>query len=296
MKDLQALQLFTRVARLGSFSAAARECGLSQSRASRIIADLEESLGARLLSRTTRAVKPTDAGAEFLARMEPILAALEDAELSVREGGELRGVLRLGMPKSFGVRVLLPRLAAFTEQHPQLRVQVMLEDRHQDMVREAVDVGIRVGALPDATGTSKPLGQMARVVVASPAYLERAGTPKVPPDLAAHRIVGGPATASGVAWRFERNGEIAKVSVEPHVSVNDTTGAVAAVKAGLGITTTTSRSCATELEEGSLVAILGRWKMAPIPIHAFFPAGRATRRAARVFVDFFSASIHARRA
>jgi DNA-binding transcriptional LysR family regulator len=99
MKDIFALKLYTRVARLGSFSAAARECSLSQSQASRIIADLEMDLGARLLSRTTRAVVPTEAGAEFLARMEPILAALDEAEHSVREGGELRGLLRMSMPR-----------------------------------------------------------------------------------------------------------------------------------------------------------------------------------------------------
>ena len=105
MKDIFALKLYTRVARLGSFSAAARECGLSQSQASRIIADLETDLGTRLLSRSTRAVVPTEAGAEFLARMEPILAALDEAEHSVREGGELRGLLRMSMPTSFGIRV-----------------------------------------------------------------------------------------------------------------------------------------------------------------------------------------------
>src|SRR3954462_4029128 len=109
MKDIFALKLYTRVARLGSFSAAARECGLSQSQASRIIADLESDLGVRLLSRTTRAVVPTETGSEFLARMEPILVALDDAEHSVRDGGELRGLLRMSMPTSFGMREIIPR-------------------------------------------------------------------------------------------------------------------------------------------------------------------------------------------
>src|ERR1700732_2993329 len=113
MKDIFALRLYSRVARRGSFSAAARECGLSQSQASRIIADLEADLGARLLSRTTRAVVPTEAGAEFLARMEPILAALDEAEHSVREGGELRGLLRMSMSPSFGIRDVIPRLSSF---------------------------------------------------------------------------------------------------------------------------------------------------------------------------------------
>ena len=295
VKDLQALKLYTRVARLGSFSAAARECGLSQSQASRIIAGLESELGARLLSRTTRAVMPTEAGAEFLARMEPILAAIDDAESSVRESGELRGTLRAGMPASFGIRVVLPRLAEFAERHPRLRIQLLLEDRMQDMVREAVDVGIRVGPLPDATsGTSKLIGHMDRVVVAAPSYLKRAGTPRTPADLRSHRIVGGPASALPIAWRFERNGETTTIPVEPHISINETSGAVAAVRSGLGITSTSGWAVRDELANGSLVKLLTRWKTVPFPIHAFFPAGRATRAAPRAFVELVSAAIHAR--
>src|SRR3984957_18959675 len=147
MKDVIALRLYTRVARLGSFSAAARECGLSQSQVSRIVADLEAELGVRLLSRTTRAVVPTEAGAKFLARTEPILAALEEAEHSVREGGELRGMLRISMPTSFGIRDVIPRLSGFTALHPNLHINLLLEDRRQDLVRDAVDVAIRLGRL-----------------------------------------------------------------------------------------------------------------------------------------------------
>jgi Bacterial regulatory helix-turn-helix protein, lysR family/LysR substrate binding domain len=138
MKDISALRLYTRVARLGSFSAAARECGLSQSQASRIIADLEAELGVRLLSRTTRAVVPTEAGGEFLARIEPILAALDEAAHSVREGGELRGLLRISTPTSFGIRDVIPRLASFAERHPNLHIQLQLGDRRHDLVRDAV--------------------------------------------------------------------------------------------------------------------------------------------------------------
>ena len=128
MKDLSALRLYTRVARLGSFSAAARECGLSQPQASRIVADLEADLGARLLSRTTRAVVPTEAGAAFLARIEPLLVALDEAENDVREDGTFRGVLRMSMPTSFGIRTIVPRLAGFAERHPGLRIQIKLAD------------------------------------------------------------------------------------------------------------------------------------------------------------------------
>ena len=132
IKDNFTLRLYARVARLGSFSAAARECGLSQSQASRLVADLEAELGVRLLSRTTRAVVPTEAGGEFLARIEPILAALDEAEHSDREGGELRGLLRMSMPTSFGIRDVIPRLASFAQRHPNLHIQLQLGDRQWD--------------------------------------------------------------------------------------------------------------------------------------------------------------------
>ena len=286
LKDLQTLRLFTRVARLGSFSAAAREAGLAQSQVSRMIAEMEAGLGARLLSRTTRAVVPTDAGLEFLARMEPILAAIEDAENSVRETGELRGVLRVAMPSTMAIRVVMPRLSRFSDVHPRLQIEVMLDDRWQDMVREAVDVGLRVGALPDAAGTARIIGKMHRVIVAAPAYLARHGTPLEPPDLLAHRIIGGPAAAQASSWRFEREGKTVEAEVKPQMVINDTAGAIAAATHGLGITSTTSWACQAELANGALTRLLPEWKTAELPVHAYFPSGRATRLAARSFVDF----------
>ncbi|MDE1181094.1 LysR family transcriptional regulator [Paraburkholderia sp.] len=291
MKDVLTFRLYTRVARLGSFSAAARECGLAQSQVSRMIAELEAGLGARLLTRTTRAVMPTEAGLEFLSRMEPILAAIDDAENSVRETGELRGVLRLAMPSTMAIRVVMPRLSAFTERHPLLRLEVMLDDRWQDMIREAVDVGIRVGSLPDSAGTARLIGTMHRVVAAAPAYLARHGTPVLPEDIALHRVVGGPAGSQASSWQFERDGERASIDLQPHVATNDTAGALAAAVAGLGIVSTTSWACRAEIDNGALVHVLPDWKMAELPVHAYFPMGRTTRLAGRAFVDFIAAEL-----
>jgi DNA-binding transcriptional LysR family regulator len=289
MKDIFALKLFTRVARLGSFSAAARECNLSQSQASRIVADLEESLGARLLSRTTRAVVPTEAGCEFLARMEPILDALDEAEQSVREGGELRGILRLGLPSSIALREVIPRLSPFTERYPKLHVQILLDDKRQDLVRDAVDVSIRVGRLSDSSATAKLLATLSRVIVASPAYLQRAGMPTSPNELVGHRIIGGPATLVPNAWVFESAGKLETVELLPDLSTNDNEATVAAATAGLGITSTTEWACSRELQDGALVRLLTDWKTREIPVHAYFPAGRATRAAARTLIDFLAA-------
>jgi DNA-binding transcriptional LysR family regulator len=289
MKDIFALRLYTRVARLGSFSAAARECGLSQSQASRIVADLEADLGTRLLSRSTRAVVPTEAGAEFLARIEAILGALDEAEHSVRGGEDLRGLVRISTTTSFALRTVIPRIAGFTAKHPDLHIHVLLEDVRRDLVRDAVDVAIRLGMLVDSSATAKLVATIPRVIVAAPTYLEQAGTPAAPADLTKHRIVGGTATVVASAWVFERDGEKVTVDLQPHFSTNDNEGAVAAAAGGLGITSTTEWACQRELGSGSLVRLLTDWKMADVPVYAYFPMGPATRAAARALVDHLAA-------
>lgn len=291
LKDILTLRLYTRVARLGSFSAAARESGLAQSQVSRMVAELEAGLGARLLSRTTRAVVPTEAGLEFLARIEPILAAMDDAENSVRESGELRGLLRIAMPSTMGIRVIIPRLATFTERHPLLHLELLLEDRWQDMVKDAVDIGIRVGNLPDLAGTARQIGTVQRVIVAAPAYLARHGTPLIPDDIAGHRIISGPAASHLSSWQFERDGKISSVTPIAQISTNDTAGALAAASGGLGITSTTSWACGLELASGALVRLLPEWAMADLPVHAYFPMGRTTRLAARSLADYLAGSL-----
>lgn len=288
LKDIFALRLYCRVARLGGFSAAARECGLSQSQASRIIADLEADLGTRLLTRTTRAVVPTKAGSEFLDRIEPILAALDEAEHSVREGGELRGLVRLSMPTVVGIREVIPRLTPFTAKHLQLHVQVLLEDRRQDLVRDAVDVAIRLGRQIDSSATAKLITTIPRVIIAAPAYLERYGRPEKPVDLTAHRIVSGPASAVPSAWTFERDGGTVAVDLQPHFSTNENGGAVAAAVAGIGITSTTMWACRRELADGALIRLFPEWKTVDVPVFAYFPMGRATRAAGRAIIDYLA--------
>lgn len=283
MKDLLSLRLFTRVARLGSISAAARDCGLSQSQASRIVAELEASLGARLLSRTTRAVVPTEAGSDFLVRAEAILDAVEDAQNAVREDGELRGMVRISMPGTIGYREVIPRLAGFLELHPRLRVEVVLEDQRQDLVRDAVDVSIRMGRLSDSAATAQLLASVPRVILAARSYIDRAGLPAAPADLAHHRIIGGP---SGTSWTFERDGEVVALELKPHVKVNDNEGAVVAAIFGLGICWTAMRVSRREMLDGSLIEVLPDWTRPKVDIHAYFPLGRGTRRAARALVTY----------
>src|SRR5882762_7860041 len=174
MSDLLApLRLFVRVARTGSFSRAGRELAISQPSASRIIAALEREVGAPLLTRTTRAVVLTEAGSEYLGRVEPLLDALEEANQAARGTGELRGVLRLALPISIAAREIIPRLPRFLSRHPALRMDLLLDDGRQDLVREGVDVALRFGELTDSSGTARFIGMNQRLLAAAPANRPR---------------------------------------------------------------------------------------------------------------------------
>jgi DNA-binding transcriptional LysR family regulator len=287
MKDkLEALKLFVRVARGGGFSRAGRETGLAQSSVSRIIADLEKDVGVALLSRTTRTVMLTEAGRTYLASIEPSLTALEEASFHARGTGELRGILRVSAPFSFGLREIVPSLPAFLDAHPSLRFDLVLDDQRKDLLREGVDVAIRVGAFDGSTATARRIGTIPRVLVAAPSYLKRAGVPATPGELDRHTVIVGPAGDSADGWSFSRNGKRVKVKAESRLSVNANEAAVAAAVAGIGILSTGLRGAHREIDDGSLVRVLEDWTMGSAELRAVFPAGRSTKPAARAFVEY----------
>jgi DNA-binding transcriptional LysR family regulator len=285
---LSALRLFVRVARLGSFSGGGRELDVPQPTVSRVISRLERALGAALFTRTTRAVTLTEAGADFLARVEPILASLEEAEHAVRGTGELRGVLRVGLSSSFAVREVVPRLPEFLAPHPKLRVELRLSDQRQDFVSEGVDIGFRFGSIADSSAVARKLADLPRVVVAAPNYLARAGIPRQPGDLAAHAIIAGPAQ-TGNAWTFTRHGDAVTVTVEPRVVATVNEVVIVAAIAGLGLATMTEGACVKELADGALVRVLDEWDLGTVALHAVLPAGRAAKPSARAFAKFVTA-------
>jgi DNA-binding transcriptional LysR family regulator len=287
---LSALRLFARVARLGSFSAGGRDLDVPQPTVSRVISQLERELGAALFTRTTRAVSLTDAGADFLARVEPLLTELEEAEYAVRGTDELRGVLRVGLSSSFAVREVAPRLPAFMDKHPKLRLELVTSDQRQDFVNEGVDVGMRMGPLPDSTATAKRIVVFLRVVFAAPSYLERAGTPLTPGELASHSVIATPSRL-GRSWSFSKKGKTTAVTVNPRLVVTFNEVGLAAAVAGLGIVSMTKGAARRELAQGLLVQILRDWKMDEIELHAVFPAGKAAKPAARAFVEFLTAEL-----
>ena len=285
---LSALRLFARVARLGSFSAAARELRLSQPSVSRIIAELEGEIGTALVARTTRAVSLTEAGVDYLARIEPVLAALDEADHAARGTGELRGVLRVGVATSFAVREIIPRLPDFMSSHPALRIELTMTDQRQDLVTEGVDVALRFGALQDSTAVAKWLGTSHRLLVAAPAYLRGAGTPATPGDLPGHSIILGPIGSTQTGWSFEQEGRVMSVRVQARLSVTVNEAVTAAATAGLGIASTGRWGCRRELASGELVQVLPEWRMEPVEVHAIFAVGRAAKPAARAFVDYLA--------
>jgi DNA-binding transcriptional LysR family regulator len=287
---IAALQLFVRVARRGSFSAGGRELDIPQPTVSRMISNLELALGAALFTRTTRAVTLTEAGADFLARIEPILAALGEAEHAVRGTGELRGVLRIGVSSTFAVREIAPRLPRFMAKHPALRVEFLVEDHRQDFVSEGIDLGIRFGALPDSTAVARRIGIWPRIIVASPGYLASVGMPKTPAELAAHSIIIGPtltgASRAGHAWVFRRGGKAISVRVDGRLTANVNEVATASAVAGLGLVSMASVGCRRELQQGELVQVLADWDMESIECHAIFPGGKAATPSAKAFAEF----------
>jgi DNA-binding transcriptional LysR family regulator len=283
---LSALRLFTRVARTGSFSQAGREFQLSQPSASRIVAGLEREVGVSLFTRTTRAVMLTEAGAEYLARIEPILAELEEADHAARGTGEIRGLLRVGLSSSFAVRVVIPRLPAFMACHTELRIDLLMNDQRQDLLGDGVDVALRFGPLTDTSATARLIATVPRLLAAAPAYLERTGAPRTPADLADHAIILGPAGLDAGAWTLRRDNHSVTARVEGRLRISANEGAITAAVAGLGIVSTGWWGCLAELQSGTLVRVLSEWEMETAEVHAVFPAGHATKPAGRAFVDY----------
>lgn len=286
---LLALRLFMRVARLGSFSAAARELDLSQPSVSRIIAALEKDVGTALITRTTRALTLTDAGKDYLTRIEAIMTSLEEADHEARGSRELRGSLRVAMPASFGVREIIPVLPGFLARHPSLNVSLLMSDQRQDTVKEGVDVALRLGDLADSSATARVIGRTQRVVVASPAYLKARGTPRTPTDLVAHVAIVGPAGTSAGTWSFQKNGESVSVPINSRLTVSVNEAAVAAAVTGMGVVTTALWGCRAELVRGSLIQLLPDWTMGDVEVHGLYTPGRRPKPSARALVEYLIA-------
>jgi DNA-binding transcriptional LysR family regulator len=285
------LTAFVRAAEPGSFSRVAREFGVSQPSVSRMVASLEARLGVKLLLRTTRQVSPTDAGAVLLERARQVLGDLDDAENAARGVDSLRGALRVAMPGAFGTREIIPRLPGFLTQHPQLRVELLISDRTDDLVAEGADMALRLGRLADSGFGARLLATASRFAVAAPAYLAQRGHPRTLADLSGHDCIVGPGFSGRRGWSFKRSGAVTSLAVEGRVEVASAEGVIACVKAGLGIAVASQWMCRAELATGELVPILHDYQLEPVDVHAVYPGGRRPSIKVRAFSDYLAAQL-----
>lgn len=292
MDRFQAMTTFIRVVDTGSFSAAARQMNVGQPAVSKIVAQLEERLGVRLLTRTTRGLSPTEAGQRFYDHAGLSLMEADEADLAARGAGKgLTGQLRISAATTFARLHVVPKLPAFLAEHPDLNLEVILDDRVIDMVREGIDVSLRMGALPDSTATARKLAAGRRSVLATPAYLARAGTPQTPAELAGHEAVVYTHYETPV-WTFQgAAGGEASVAVGGRLRVSAAEGVRAAVLADIGLTVASDWMFSPELESGAVVRVLENWALPPLDLWALFPTGRLASTKARSFAEFMLAAM-----
>jgi DNA-binding transcriptional LysR family regulator len=294
MDRADSLAVFAEVVEHGSFAEAARRLGRSPAAVTRTIAELETRLNVRLLNRTTRAVSVTEAGQRLLAGAKRVLADLDEIERAAAGAGTApRGELRLTAPILFGRLHLEPLVLEFLDRFPDVSVALALIDRPVDLVEEGLDVALRIGALPESSAIATRVGAMPRVLVASPDYLTRHGTPQVPADVAAHAVVAF-SGMFGERWTFrERAGETS-VAIKPRLSVNTAEAAVDAARAGFGLTRVLGYQAADDIGRGSLVRLLKDYEIDALPIHLLYPGGRYPPPKLRAFLDFVTPRLRQR--
>jgi DNA-binding transcriptional LysR family regulator len=284
---LHAMQVFLRVVETGSFSAAARDLRMGQPSVSKTVAALETRLGVRLLNRSSRQLQATEAGQAFYERAKRALAEADEADTAARGlGAGLVGRLRVCAPVTFGRLHVAPKLGQFLEAHPKLRLELVMDDRRIDLLEENIDVALRLGVLADSSLTARKLATEARLIVASPAYLARRGTPQTPSELVAHEAVVYSLQAAD-EWRLKRGSTEISVKVPSRIAFTAAEGFRAGILAGLGLAIAPRWMMSPELEAGELVPLLSDWSLPPIDLWAIYPAGRMPTAKARTFVDWF---------
>jgi DNA-binding transcriptional LysR family regulator len=278
------MRVFVAVAEAQGFAPAARRVGMSPPAVTRAIAALEERIGTRLLHRTTRIVRLTEAGSRFLADCKRILGELEEAEASAAGShAEPRGLLAVTAPVMFGRMFVVPLVLDFLVRHPRVTARTLFLDRVADLIDEGLDVAVRIAHLPDSSLRAVRVGSVRRVVCASPDYLAARGTPRTPVDLAQLDAIAFSLGASPEEWSFA-SGETVSPPARQIVNSNDV--AIAAAVAGRGVTRVLSYQIAPELRAGKLQIVLSEFEPPPVPISVVYAEGRRAAAKVRAFVDF----------
>jgi DNA-binding transcriptional LysR family regulator len=283
MDRLDELAVFAAIVETGSLAAAGRRLRRSPPAITRSLAALEQRLGARLVERTTRKAVPTEAGRSLADQAGRILAAYDDA---MRVPGTApHGLLRITAPVVFGRRHVTPVVTEFLDAHPAVRIDLVLADRNLDLIEEGFDVAVRIGTLAASAMVARRVGQVRRVLVASPGYLATHGTPAAPADLARHRIVYTASRPEPVAWHFRSGTRQQVVQLTPRLTINQVEAVLLAACAGYGVALALSYQVADELAAGTLVRLLQQWEPEPLPVQLVMPSAHYMPARVRAFLD-----------
>jgi DNA-binding transcriptional LysR family regulator len=286
MDRIDAMQAFVLVADLRGFAPAARKLGLSASGVTRLIAALEDRVGARLLQRTTRSVTLTDVGMRYLERIRRILADVEEAEASAQaERTQPSGRLVVSAPIGFGRMHVTPLISTYLERYPEVAGELRLSDRIINLVEDGVDCAVRIGHLADSSLVARTVGDMRRIVVASNDYLARRGEPRTPAAIASHDTIQFGATSAVPEWRFVEGGADVRVACTPRFTTNSADAAIWHAEQGGGLTRVLAYQAAEAIGKGRLKIVLGDFEQPPLPIHIVYPTSRLLSAKVRTFID-----------
>jgi DNA-binding transcriptional LysR family regulator len=287
MDRLRAMEVFVAVADAGSFARAGERLRISPPAVTRAVSALEERLGARLFNRTTRSLNLTEAGQRFLESSRRLLAELEEAERdAVGEASVPHGHLTITASMTFGRMALSRIVEEFLSAHPRISASVMLVDRVVNLIEEGIDVAVRIGDLPDSSLVARRIGEVRRVMVASPGYLKKCGAPEHPSELKLHSVIAFTGLMANREWRFSEGGRAGQVSLHPRLEINDAAAAINAAKSGEGITSVLCYMVGEKIRSGELVPVLEPYWPAPAPVQIVYPHSRLLAAKVRAFVDF----------
>ena len=286
MDKIDRMRAFALVAKNASFTIAAQRMGRSARLVSKYVADLENALGVQLLNRTTRSVSLTDAGATYLALCEPLLDGFDELEERVRhDQTSLRGAIHISAPTGFGALRLTPSLAKFGAKHPNVDLNLQFSDRRVSIIEEGFDLAIRIGPMRDSSLKVRQLGLMPLVVCASPAYLERTGTPDHPRALATHECILDGNMTEPTIWRFDINGQEEAVPVRGRFRMNAPAAAARLAATGAAIARCPAYTVADAFRSGDLVELFAEHRVSPYAVAALFPQNRRLTTRVRALID-----------
>ncbi|MET0617060.1 MAG: LysR family transcriptional regulator [Luteibacter sp.] len=294
MDQIHLMKVFVAVGEEESFAAASRRIDLSPAAVTRAVAALEDELGVKLLQRTTRSVKLTDAGRRYLDDTRHILASIVEAnEAAMGVNASPKGNLSVTASVLFGKHFVMPSIVKFLEAYPEVDVSAYFLDRNVNLLDEGIDVAVRIGHLPDSSYKAVRVGTVRRILCAAPAYIAKHGAPERPADLAGHTIV----TATGVSprheWKFGSTADPTMVRVKPRLTVTSNDGAIEAVSAGLGIARLLSYQIAEQLTKGRLSVLLADYEETPWPIHVIHRESKFGSSKVRRFIDLLVEDLRA---